>query len=163
MYYSHKELEYICYRDFLNYNICWIVWSLLKYIFWQKMFQKLDKVSTVSSLYVSKCYNTSILYTLETLLSKHYFYFFFSYLLTCKKNHQFLRCYAIDTSSLFNSFSRVLFFKFNMLSQNCDKSNSIRIIFLIICMIKISFIEIYIKNALLTPRKYDITRILIKI
>lgn len=75
------------------------------------MFQKLDKVSTVSSLYVSKCYNTSILYTLETLLSKHYFYFFFSYLLTYKKTHPFLRCYAIDTSSLFDSFLRAFVFQ----------------------------------------------------
>ena len=39
------------------------------------MFQKSDK--SISSLYVSKCSNTSILYTLKSLLSKNRFCFFF--------------------------------------------------------------------------------------
>ena len=37
-------------------------------------------------LQVSKCFNTFKLYTLKVLLSKNWFYFFFSYLLECKNS-----------------------------------------------------------------------------
>ena len=61
--------------------------------------------------------------------------------------------------SLFKSF---VFFKFNMPSQKSDMSNSIRTIF-IKFIIKINVVKIYIKYTHFIKRKYDITRIFIKI
>ena len=49
-----------------------------------------------------------------------------------------------------------------MPSQNSDRNNSIRIIF-IKFIIKADIIKIYIKNTHFITRKYDITRIFIKI
>ena len=49
-----------------------------------------------------------------------------------------------------------------MPSQNSDKNNSIRIIY-IKFIIKANIIKIYIKNTHFITRKYDITRIFIKI
>ena len=74
----------------------------------------------------AKCFNTSILYTTNTLLqllNKNWIYFFLLSL------HHFLECQATGTnSSLIYMYIYITFFKFNMPRKMADKNYSIRII-----------------------------------
>ena len=72
---------------------------------------------TISSLHLSKCSNTFILYTLKALLSKNRFYFFFL-IFSCAK---ILGCHAIGINSSLIFFKCFALFKFTMPSQKSDK------------------------------------------
>ena len=110
---------------------------------WSKMFQCFSIVHYWCTLKVLHCrywfylfYHAKIPPSFRMLRYKHLFFF-----------------YVI--------FKCIPFFKFNMSSQKADMSNSFRIIFIIISMIKVNDVKIYTKNFI--TRKYDITRIFINI
>ena len=88
--------------------------------------------------------------------------FLFSHLLTCKtytiSYHAPLLALILHLTFL----KYFAFYKFNMPSQKYDTNNNIRIIFIKI-LIKINIIKIYIKNTHFITRKYNITRIFIKV
>ena len=108
-------------------------------------------------LYLSKCPNSSILYT-----SENWFFFFYSSF-DLQKFHHLLRCHVFLINYWLIFLRKGLaFFKFNIRSQNSGMNNSIRTMFIKI-IIKINIIKIYIKNTHFITRKHDITRIFIKL
>ena len=92
--------------------------------------------------------------TLLQPLSNNRFYFFFPNFWHAKISSSF-------RISPFTIFVSALSF-WSLICQKSDKNNNIRINF-IRNIIKISTSKIYIKNAQLITRKYDINRILIKV
>ena len=119
-----------------------------------------DKMIRYSQRFqVAKCSNTSKLYTLKALSIGS-----ISFLLSSdmQKFHHLLGCDAIGINSSFIFFFKFFpFLIFNVPNQNSDKNNSIVIIFINIT-IKIN-IKIHIKNTHFITRKFDITRIFIKL
>ena len=103
----------------LNYNK--MTWYSKRYLNYIKSMRVKTARCSQRFLHFIKCWNTPKLYTLKELLSKNWFYFFFSPSPGMKKSQHLLGCHAIDiNSSVISFFKCFTFLKFNMPSQTSD-------------------------------------------
>ena len=141
------------------------IWTLSKWLDIHKDF-KCQTDLIFSKISIVKIFQYSQIVYIKSItrykLVLFLFFLFFFHILRCNNSTMFLDA-TISASILHLSFFKFfVFFKFNMPSQKSDKNNSIRIIISKV-IVKVNVIKIYIKNTHFMKRKYNITRIFIKV
>ena len=154
IYYSKKELKHFGIEILVSLEYCFKYFQVYILIhLYQNQKRKKFIHKTLNYIKGYKDFNTLKLYTLKALLSKNRFYFFFL----------IFWCHVTGINSSLSSFLSALRFSNLVCEAKSDMSNSTRIIFIKISIVKVNPIKTYIKNTYFIKTKCNTTKIFFKI